>query len=156
MTSNLKNKPTLSKETLDSVMKVFKLFQETNGTMNCDALMNALRDLKFDLQDPAIFDIIEEICTTNKVGLTYDKFVEKLNEQLQDRESQKSLERTYELFVDEPQGILTMDILQRVQKEAGDNASEEELKNTFNNASSNGRQIPFDEFQALMTKKNAK
>ena len=155
MSTYLKYKPQISNESLESVQKAFKLFQDDNGALKCDDLMLALQELKFDQQDPVIFDIIEEICSTNKVGLTYDKFVEKLNEQLQDRESQKSLERTYELFVDEPQGTLTLDILQRVQKEAGDNISEEELQKTFNNASSNGREIPFDEFQAIMTRKNA-
>ena len=155
MSTYLKYKPQISNESLESVQKAFKLFQDDNGALKCDDLMFALQELKFDQQDPVIFDIIEEICSTNKVGLTYDKFVEKLNEQLQDRESQKSLERTYELFVDEPQGTLTLDILQRVQKEAGDNISEEELQKTFNNASSNGREIPFDEFQAIMTRKNA-
>ena len=152
MTSNLKNKPTLSKETLDSVMKVFKLFQDQNGTMNCDALMNALRELKFDLEDPAIFDIIEEICTTNKVGLTYDKFVEKLNEQLQDRGSQKSTERTYGLFVEDPQANLTYDSLKRVAREVGDNSSEEEIKKIFNYASNNGQDIPYEDFHSIMTR----
>ena len=152
MTTYLKYKPELNQDTLQSIAKTFKLFQDENGNLNCDNLIFSLKELRFDEQDPVIFDIIEEICSTNKVGLTYDKFVEKLNETLQDRSSQKSTERTYELFVEDPKGTLTYDVLQKVAAEAGDNASEEEIRRTFNYASSNGQDIPYEEFHAIMTK----
>ena len=148
----LKYKPQLSQDTLDSILKTFKLFQDQNGKMNCDNLMFALKELKFDEQDPVIFDIIDEICSTNKAGLTYDQFVDKLNETLQDRGSQKSTERTYELFVEDPKGTLTYEVLKKVAKEAGDEATDEEIRKTFNYASSNGQDIPYEEFHSIMTK----
>ena len=152
MASYLKYKPQLSQDTLDSILKTFKLFQDQNGKMNCDNLMFALKELKFDEQDPVIFDIIDEICSTNKAGLTYDQFVDKLNETLQDRGSQKSTERTYELFVEDPKGTLTYEVLKKVAKEAGDEATDEEIRKTFNYASSNGQDIPYEEFHSIMTK----
>ena len=152
MSSYLKYKPQLSQDTLDSILKTFKLFQDQNGKMNCDNLMLALKELRFDEQDPVIFDIIDEICSTNKAGLTYDQFVDKLNETLQDRSSQKSTERTYELFVEDPKGTLTYDVLKKVAKEAGDDATDEEIRRTFNYASSNGQDIPYEEFHSIMTK----
>ena len=152
MSTYLKYKPQISNESLESVQKAFKLFQDDNGALKCDDLMFALQELKFDQQDPVIFDIIEEICSTNKVGLTYDKFVEKLNEQLQDRGSQKSTERTYGLFVEDPQANLTYDSLKRVAREVGDNSSEEEIKKIFNYASNNGQDIPYEDFQSIMTR----
>ena len=152
MSSFLKYKPQLSQDTLDSILKTFKLFQDQNGKMNCDNLMLALKELRFDEQDPVIFDIIDEICSTNKAGLTYDQFVDKLNETLQDRSSQKSTERTYELFVEDPKGTLTYDVLKKVAKEAGDDATDEEIRRTFNYASSNGQDIPYEEFHSIMTK----
>ena len=152
MSTYLKYKPQISNESLESVQKAFKLFQDDNGALKCDDLMFALQELKFDQQDPVIFDIIEEICSTNKVGLTYDKFVEKLNEQLQDRGSQKSTERTYGLFVEAPQANLTYDSLKRVAREVGDNSSEEEIKKIFNYASNNGQDIPYEDFHSIMTR----
>ena len=152
MSAFLKYKPQISNESLESVQKAFKLFQDDNGALKCDDLMFALQELKFDQQDPVIFDIIEEICSTNKVGLTYDKFVEKLNEQLQDRGSQKSTERTYGLFVEAPQANLTYDSLKRVAREVGDNSSEEEIKKIFNYASNNGQDIPYEDFHSIMTR----
>ena len=152
MATYLKYKPQLSQDTLESVLKTFKLFQDQNGVMNCDNLMTALKELKFDEQEPVIYDIIDEICSTNKGGLTYDQFVDKLNEALQDRSSQKSTERTYALFAENPDGNFTFEDFKRVARESGDNSSDEELKKIFNFASSNGKDIPYEEFHAIMTK----
>ena len=152
MSTYLKYKPQISNESLESVQKAFKLFQDDNGALKCNDLISALEDLKFDQQDPVIFNIIKEICSTNKVGLAYDKFIEKLNEQLQDRGSKKSTERTYVLFVEDPQANLTYDSLKRVAREVGDNASEEEIKKIFNYASDNGQDIPYEDFHSIMTR----
>ena len=152
MATYLKYKPQLSQDTLDSIFKTFKLFQDKDGILNCENLMVSLKELKFDELEPVIFDIIDEICSTNKTGLTYDQFVDKLNETLQDRSSQKSTERTYELFVEDPKGTLTYDVLRKVAEEAGDKATDEEIKKTFNYASSNGNDIPYEEFHYIMTK----
>ena len=152
MTTYLKYNPQLRQDTLDSILKTFKLFQDQNGKINGDNLMFALKELRFDEQEPVIFDIIDEICSLNKAGFTYDQFVDSLNAILQDRDSQKSTERTYELFVEDPKGTLTVDVLKKVARDAGDNATEEEIQRTFNYASSNGQDIPYEEFHGVMTK----
>ncbi len=152
MASVLKYKPELSKESLESIAKTFKLFQDKNGIINCENLITALKELKYDQQEPVIYDIIDEICSSNKTGLTYDEFVAKLNEQLQDRMSQKSTERTFALFAENPDGNFTFEDFKRVARETGDNTSDEELKKIFNFASSNGKDIPYEEFHAVMTK----
>ena len=152
MTTLLKYTPELSQESLNAITKTFKLFQDQNGKINGDNLMFSLKELKFDEKAPVIFDIIGEVCSTYKDGLTYEQFVDKLNELLQDRGSQKTTERTYELFVDDPSGTLTYDALKKVSQEVGDNTSEEELKKCFNFASSNGQDIPYEEFHSIMTK----
>ena len=38
----------------------------------------------------------------NKSSKTYDDYIDKLTVKLQDRESQRSTERVYELFVEDP------------------------------------------------------
>ena len=152
MSRLLKYQPELSKESLESISKTFKLFQDKNGIINCENLITSLKELKYDQQEPVIYDIIDEICSANKTGLNYDKFVDQLNQQLQDRSSQKSTERTYALFAENPDGNFTFEDFKRVAKESGDNSSDEELKKIFNFASSNGKDIPYEEFHAIMTK----
>ena len=152
MSRLLKYQPELSKESLESISKTFKLFQDKNGIINCENLLTALKELKYDQQEPVVYDIIDEICSSNKTGLNYDKFVDQLNQQLQDRSSQKSTERTYALFAENPDGNFTFEDFKRVARESGDNSSDEELKKIFNFASSNGKDIPYEEFHAIMTK----
>ena len=71
---------------------------------------------------------------------------------MQDRTSQKSTERTFALFAENPDGNLTFEDFKRAARETGDQSSEEELKKIFNFASSNGKDIPYEEFHAIMTK----
>ncbi len=152
MASVLKYTPELSNESLESIAKTFKLFQDKNGIINCEYLITALKDLKYDQQEPVIYDIIDEVCSSSKKGLSYDEFVSKLNEQLQDRMSQKSTERTFALFTENPNGNFTFEDFKRVAKETGDNTNDEDLKKIFNFASSNGKDIPYEEFHTVMTK----
>ena len=151
MTTILKYTPELSQETLDSIAKTFKLFQDKNGIINCENLITALKELKYDQQEPVIFDIINEVCSSKKTQ-SYDEFTSKLNEQLQDRNSQKSTERTYSLFTENPNGNMTFEDFKRIAKETGDNSPDDELKKIFNFASSNGKDIPYEEFHNVMTK----
>ena len=148
----LKYTPELSQESLESIYKVCKLFTDKNGRLNCENLIFALKELKFDEQEPVIFDIIDEICSDNKNGITEDEFINKINESLQDRSSQKSTERTYELFVEDPKANLTAQGLEKVARNVGDDAPVEEIKKIFNFASSNGNDIPYEEFHSIMIK----
>ena len=62
----------------------------------------AMKELKFDESESVIYDLIIELESENKSSITYDDFMDKLTAKLQNRESQRSTERVYELFVEDP------------------------------------------------------
>ena len=62
----------------------------------------AMKELKFDESERVVYDLIVELESENKSSITYDDFIDKLIAKLQDRESQRSIERVYELFVEDP------------------------------------------------------
>ena len=62
----------------------------------------AMKELKFDESKPVVYDLIVELESKNKSSITYDDFIDKLTVKLQNRESQRSTERVYELFVEDP------------------------------------------------------
>ena len=62
----------------------------------------AMKELKFDESESVVYDLIIELESENKSSITYDDFIDKLTAKLQDRESQRSTERVYELFVEDP------------------------------------------------------
>ena len=152
MSRVLKYKPEFNKEELHSIEKAFKLFADRSGMINLNNMVIAMKELKFDENEPVVFDIMSEIEAETKTAISYDDFVDKLTEKLQDRESQKATERVYDLFVEDPKGTLTYEVLKKVATETGDNASDEDLRRLIKNGASNGNDIPYEEFHSIMVK----
>ncbi len=152
MSRVLKYTPEYNKEELNSIAKAFKLFADKNGQMNLNNMLIAMKELKFDESEPVVYDLIAELESENKTGLTYDDFVDKLTEKLQDRESQKATERVFDLFTEDPKGTVTFEVLKKVAETTGDESTEEDLQRLIRSGASNGESIPYDEFHAIMVK----
>ena len=152
MSKVLKYKPEFDTAELHSIEKAFKLFADRNGMMNLNNMAIAMKELKFDQSEPVVYDLIVELETENKTGLTYDEFIDKLTEKLRDRESTKATERVYELFVPDPNGTLNFEALKKVTQQIGDNTPDEDLQRLIKNGASNGTDIPSEEFHSIMTK----
>ena len=152
MSRLLKTKPEFNKEELLSFQKAFKLFADRNGVMNLNNMVIAMKELKFDESEPVVYDLIAEMETETKGGLTLDDFIDKLTQKLQDRESQSATERIYELFVEDPNNTLNFQTLKKVTQKIGDNTPDEDLQRLIKNGASNGTDIPYEEFHSIMTK----
>ena len=152
MSRVLKYTPEFDKEELNSIAKSFKLFADKNGIMNLNNMSIAMKELKFDESEPVIYDLITELEAENKDGLTYDDFVDRLTEKLQDRESQKATERVFQLFTEDPKGTVNFEVIKKVAEITGDNTSEEDLKKLIKSGASDGENIPYDEFHSIMIK----
>ena len=152
MSRVLKYKPEFSKEELYSIEKAFKLFADRNGMINLNNMVIAMKELKFDENEPVIYDLMAELESENPGSLSYDDFVDRLTEKLQDRESEKATERVFDLFVEDPKGTVTFEVLKKVAVETGDNTSDEDLQRLIKSGASNGTDIPYDEFRSIMVK----
>ena len=152
MSRVLKYTPEYNKEELNSIAKSFKLFADKNGIMNLNNMLIAMKELKFDESEPVVYDLIAELESENKTGLTYDDFVDRLTEKLQDRESPKATERVFNLFTEDPNGTVTYEVLKKVAEQTGDETSEEDLKKLIKSGASDGNASPYDEFHSIMVK----
>ena len=152
MSRVLKYNPEFNKEELHSIEKAFNLFADRNGMMNLNNMVIAMKELKFDESEPVIYDIISELESENKASLSYDDFVDKLTEKLQDRDSQKATERVFDLFTEDPKGTVTYEVLKKVHQDIGEEASEDDLKRLIKSGASNGNDIPYEEFRSIMIK----
>ena len=152
MSRVLKYNPEFNKEELHSIEKAFNLFADRNGMMNLNNMVIAMKELKFDESEPVIYDIIAELESENKASLSYDDFVDKLTEKLQDRDSQKATERVFDLFTEDPKGTVTFEVLKKVHQDIGENASDEDLQRLIKSGASNGTDIPYEEFHSIMVK----
>ena len=152
MSRVLKYNPEFNKEELHSIEKAFNLFADRNGMMNLNNMVIAMKELKFGESEPVIYDIISELESENKASLSYDDFVDKLTEKLQDRDSQKATERVFDLFTEDPKGTVTYEVLKKVHQDIGEEASEDDLKRLIKSGASNGTDIPYEEFHSIMVK----
>ncbi len=154
--SRLGKNPPLNRAQLESVKKVFKLYDNGTGKIDPHEVVNSMTYLKFDAKNPVIFELISSLDTpeNSRNGLTYEDMVDQLNEALGDKESKKSVERVYNTFLgDSDKDVITFDVIKRVSREVGDEMSDEDINNLLERAGSNGKELTFDEFYALMTKK---
>ena len=152
MSKLVKNKPEFSKEELYSFEKAFKLFADRNGVVNLNNMIIAMKELKLDESEPVVFDLMAELESEIKTGLTYDEFIGKLTEKLNDRDSQRSTERVYGLFVPDPNGTLNFNTLKKVANDIGDPSSDDDIQRLIKSGASNGNDISYEEFHSIMTK----
>ena len=82
--------------------------------MNLNNMAIAMKELKFDESERVVYDLIVEL--ESESSITYDDFIDKLTAKLQDRESQRSTERVYELSVKEPDNKIISPLTSRCIK----------------------------------------
>ena len=145
----------LSRKELNSVRKLFRLFQDRNGTIDPHEVLASMQTLKLNEKNPVVYEIFEEFDTpeNSRNRLDYDEFVDLLNEKLADRDSQKALSRIYELFLGDSQGeTLTFEAIKKVSQDVGEEMSDSQIRELLERAGQNGKELTYDEFCAVMTK----
>ena len=70
MSRVLRYKPEFSKEELLSIEKAFRLFADRNGIVHLNNMVIAMKELKFDESEPVIYDLMAELETEVKEGIT--------------------------------------------------------------------------------------
>ena len=154
MKSSSKN-PRLSRKELLSVKKLFRLFQDRDGTIDPHEVITSMLTLKLNEKNPVMYELFEEFDTpeNSRNRLDYEEFVEILNEKLSERDSQKAISRIYELFLgDSPNETITFDIIKKVSQDVGEEMSDNQIRELLERASQNGKELTFDEFYDVMTK----
>ena len=152
-------RPGLSNEEVDEIKQAFDLF-DTNGTGKIDPkeLKAAMQSLGFDSKNPTIYQLSADLDTPQSEkngGISFDDFVDAINDKLGDKESKEGIRRIFDLFIDDPNAdTITLSSLKKISKELGENMSDEELKDMLERASKNGVELTFEEFYDIMTKKS--
>ena len=147
--------PGLSRKELNSVRKLFRLFQDRNGTIDPHEVLASMQTLRLNEKNPVVYEIFEEFDTpeNSRNRLDYDEFVDLLNEKLTERDSQKALSRIYELFLGDSQGeTLTFEAIKKVSQDVGEEMSDSQIRELLERAGQNGKELTYDEFCAVMTK----
>ena len=149
------NQRVLTRKELGSVKKLFRLYQDRNGTIDPHEIVTSMQTLRLNEKNPVIYELFEEFDTpeNSRNRLDYDDFVDLLNEKLSDKFSQKAIQRVYEVFLgDSPSETLSFEAIKKVVEDVGDDMSDSQIRELLERATQNGKDMTYEEFYAVMTK----
>ena len=145
----------LTRKELGAVKKLFRLYQDRNGTIDPHEIVISMQTLRLNEKSPVIYELFEEFDTpeNSRNRLDYDEFVDLLNEKLSDKDSQKAIARVYEVFLgDSPSETLSFEAIKKVVEDVGDDMTDTQIRELLERATQNGKDMTFEEFYAVMTK----
>ena len=148
--------PILTRKELGAVKKMFRLFQDRDGTIDPHEVITSMQTLRLNEKSPVIYELFEEFDTpeNSKNRLDYEEFVELLSQKLSDKDSQKSIERFYEAFLTNTnKDTIDFDVLKKVAQDVGDDITDEQIRKLLERCAQNGKDMTFEEFYDVMTKK---
>ena len=145
----------LTRKELGAVKKLFRLYQDRNGTIDPHEIVTSMQTLRLNEKSPVIYELFEEFDTpeNSRNRLDYDEFVDLLNEKLSDKDSQKAIARVYEVFLgDSPSETLSFEAIKKVVEDVGDDMTDNQIRELLERATQNGKDMTYEEFYAVMTK----
>ena len=145
----------LTRKELGAVKKLFRLYQDRNGTIDPHEIVTSMQTLRLNEKSPVIYELFEEFDTpeNSRNRLDYDDFVGLLNEKLSDKDSKKAIARIYEVFLgDSPSETLSFEAIKKVVEDVGDDMTDTQIRELLERATQNGKDMTFEEFYAVMTK----
>ena len=145
----------LTRKELGAVKKLFRLYQDRNGTIDPHEIVISMQTLRLNEKSPVIYELFEEFDTpeNSRNRLDYDEFVDLLNEKLSDKDSQKAIARVYEVFLgDSPSETLSFEAIKKVVEDVGDDMTDTQIRELLERATQNGKDMTFEDFYAVMTK----
>ena len=117
-----------------------------------------MKALNYDKENPTMYNLLADLETFNSKKnerITFDEYVTAINAKLRDSESKEGVRRIFDMFIDDPNSdTININSLRKVALELGENMNNDDLKDMLERTSSSGKEITFDEFYEIMTKKS--
>jgi Ca2+-binding EF-hand superfamily protein len=141
-------------ETKD-LREAFKLFADAKGRAKPADFIKALTTIEYNRNNPIVFKIVEELDTEeNKEGITFDTFLNHINEGLGGIDSKDNINKIFDQFLDNPTDkTISLNSLKRLLKELEVNIDQDELREMFLKVSGGSSEISLDSFHAIMSRK---
>ena len=152
-------RPGLSNEEIEEIRQAFELFDSSGeGKLDPKELISSMKALNYDKENPTMYNLLADLETFNSKKnerITFDEYVTAINAKLRDSESKEGVRRIFDMFIDDPNSdTININSLRKVALELGENMNNDDLKDMLERTSSSGKEITFDEFYEIMTKKS--
>ena len=154
--SRIKNsKLELNVDQVKILKRVFNLYSDKSGILDLKEILGAMRESELDLKFPLVYDLIAQINASEyKNGITFEQLLDEINKRLEDRESEESIERSFSYFSgNSDRQKIGADDIKKVADDIGEELTEDQSKRIISRIAKNGKNVDFDEFYMVMTKK---
>ena len=154
--SRIKNsKLELNVDQVKILKRVFNLYSDKSGILDLKEILGAMRESELDLKFPLVYDLIAQINASEyKNGITFEQLLDEINKRLEDRESEESIERSFSCFTgNSDKQKIGADDIKQVADDIGEELTEDQAKRIIGRIAKNGKNVDFDEFYSVMTKK---
>ena len=154
--SRIKNsKLELNVDQVKILKRVFNLYSDKSGILDLKELLGAMRESELDLKFPLVYDLISQINASEyKNGIKFEQLIDEINKRLEDRESEESIERSFSCFTgNSDKQKIGADDIKQVADDIGEELTEDQAKRIIGRIAKNGKNVDFDEFYMVMTKK---
>ena len=152
--TQLNNNIKLSSEDQKKIKEAFDLFDfDSTGKIDPSLVRKAMDDMNYKELNPTIYKIILNLDTpqNEKKGINYNEFLQSFNEILGDQTSKDGVQRIFKEFTFESNSdTITPEILKSISEKIGDKLSDEEINIIIESASSNGKDISFEDFYRVI------
>ena len=135
--------------------RVFKVYEDRSGIAKLGDILEGMREAGIDEKNPLAYDLISQLNTGDfKNGIKFEELISEINKKLADRSSEESIERLFHYFIQNSnKDKITVEELKRLADEIGEDISDDQAQRIMNKVAKNGKDLDFDEFYNIMTKK---
>jgi Ca2+-binding EF-hand superfamily protein len=135
--------------------RVFKVYEDRSGIAKLRDILEGMREAGIDEKNPLAYDLISQLNTGDfKNGIKFEELISEINKKLADRSSEESIERLFQYFIQNSnKDKITVEELKRLADEVGEDISDDQAQRIMNKVSKNGKDLNFDEFYNIMTKR---
>ena len=118
-------------------------------------MLEGMREVGVDEKNPEVYDLISQLNSTDyKNGIKFEQLIEEIDKKIADRNSEEAIERIFQYYVQNPnKQTITVEDIQRLANEIGEDMEEDQARRIMNKVAKNGKDLTFDEFYTVMTKK---
>lgn len=150
-----RQRPKLNKATLEELQDAFEIFDTTRKcALDARELKSAIRALGFEVKKEDVRKMIIDIGRDPASNISFNEFVEILEDRMQSKGTREEVMRIFELFDEDRLGRVTFKNLKRISQEVGEAIPDDELRSMIEEADRDGDgALSFEEFYRVMKRR---
>ena len=145
----------LNEEQVRKIRRAFNIYADRSGIVKLSDMLEGMRDVGVDEKNPIVYDLISQLNSTDyKNGIKFEQLIEEIDKKIADRNSEEAIDRTFQYYIQNlNQQTITAEDIKRLANEIGEDMEDDQAIRIMNKVAKNGKDLTFNEFYNVMTKK---